>query len=213
MVRRPGTGVKRRRRQLALVSSTLVLAVALGACASNEAGEMAAEQVVAVVPPVEEATTTTTTVPEEVVEDLPQPISIPRDSYAPEAIVELGTIEIPKIGLYHRTMQGVTLRNIDHGPSHWPGTALPGEPGNTVFAGHRVTRTHPFRNIDQLEPGDEVIFTVGDVRSHYRVTGSLVVGPSDSWIANQTTNATGTLYACHPPGSAAYRYVVRLELA
>ncbi len=140
MVQRPGTGLRQRRRQFALVSSMLVLAVALGACASNDAGEMAVEQVVAVAPPVEETTTTTTTtttVPEEVVDNARQPISIPKDSYAPESIVELGTIEIPKIGLYHRTMQGVTLRNIDHGPSHWPGTALPGEPGNTVFAGHR----------------------------------------------------------------------------
>ena len=193
-----------------------VLAVALGACASNDVREMAAEEIVAVAPAVVEetttSTTTTTTVPEPAVESRPQPVGIPKDSYAPEPIVEYGTIEIPKIGLYHRTMQGVTLRNIDHGPSHWPGTAEPGQPGNTVFAGHRVTRTHPFRHMDQLEPGDEVIFTVGDVRSTYRVTGSLIVGPNDSWIANQTENATGTLYACHPPGSAAYRYVVRLEL-
>ena len=69
----------------------------------------------------------------------------PANAYAAEPIVEIGMIEIPKIGLYHRVMHGISLRNIDLGPSHWPGTAMPGELGNTVFAGHRVTHTHPFR--------------------------------------------------------------------
>ena len=40
-----------------------------------------------------------------------------------------------------------------------------------------------------------------------------MVSPDDTWIADQTPEPTGTLYACHPPGSAAYRYVVKLALA
>ena len=156
-------------------------------------------------------TTTTTTAPPQPVRAA-RPVVVPRDPYAAEPIRELGTIEIPKIGLVHRTFQGITLNNIDRGPSHWPGTALPGQVGNTVFAGHRVTHSRPFRNIDQLVPGDLIIFTVGEVRSTYRVTGSQVVPPSAVWIADQTSTATGTIYACHPPGSAAYRYVVRMEL-
>ena len=143
---------------------------------------------------------------------LPVPIPIPPDSYAPEPVVSLGTIEIPAIGLRHRMYQGVTLHNIDQGPSHWTGSALPGEMGNTVFAGHRATYSQPFRRIDALVPGDAVIFTVDGARSTYRVTGHLVVRPADTWIAIQTAAHTGTLYACHPVGSMAERYVVRLEL-
>jgi len=143
---------------------------------------------------------------------LPQPVVIPADGYAPEPVVELGSIEIPAIGLKHRMFQGVTLHNIDKGPSHWAGSALPGEMGNTVFAGHRATNSQPFRHIDALVPGDRVIFTVGSTRSTYRVTGHLVVRPADSWIAEQTSAYTGTLYACHPVGSMAERYVIRLEL-
>ena len=82
-----------------------------------------------------------------------------------------------------------------------------------MFAGHRVSNSRPFRDIDRLVEGDEVIFTVGGVRSLYLVTGNLVVEPNDTWIADQTEEATGTLYACHPPGSVAYRYVVKLKLA
>ena len=121
-------------------------------------------------------------------------------------------MEIPAIGLRHRIFQGVTLHNIDRGPSHWTGSALPGEMGNTVFAGHRSTHSEPFLRVDALVSGDTVIFTVGGRRSTYRVTGHLVVRPADTWIADQTHAYTGTLYACHPIGSMAERYVVRLEL-
>lgn len=140
------------------------------------------------------------------------PVTVPADAYAPEPVQEIGTIEIPKIGLRHRVMNGITMRNIDLGPSHWPGTAMPGEVGNTVFAGHRVTKTKPFRNIDQLVPGDEVIFDIGGRRSVYTVTGSKVVRPTALEIVDPTPTATGTLFACHPPGSARYRYVVLLAL-
>lgn len=140
------------------------------------------------------------------------PVTVPANEYAPEPVQEIGTIEIPKIGLRHRVMNGITMRNIDLGPSHWPGTAMPGEVGNTVFAGHRVTKTKPFRNIDQLVPGDEVIFGIGGRRSVYTVTGSKVVLPTALEIVDPTPTATGTLFACHPPGSAKYRYVVLLAL-
>lgn len=142
-----------------------------------------------------------------------RPISIPADSYAPEPVVEIGRIEIPAVGLAQPLFDGVTLHNIDRGPSHWPGTAMPGQPGNTVVAGHRVTNSRPFRNLDALTTGDEVIFEVGGTRSVYHVVDSLTVRPDDVWIANQTPASTGTLYACHPPGSQAFRFVVRLILA
>lgn len=138
--------------------------------------------------------------------------STPRAHAQLEPIVEIGTIEIPKIGLVHRIMHGISMRNIDQGPSHWPGTAFPGEVGNSVFAGHRVTKTKPFRNIDQLVPGDRVIFTVNGIRSEYSVTGTEIVSPKAVHIANQTPTPTATIFACHPPGSARQRIVVRMDL-
>jgi sortase A len=141
------------------------------------------------------------------------PITIPEDNYAQEPIVKIGTIAIPKLGLTHDLYQGVTLRNIDHGPAHWPGTAIPGQPGNAVVAGHRVTHDHPFLDIDKLKPGDLVLFDVAGARSTYKVTSSEIVTPEAVWIANQTPDATATLYACHPKHSKKYRYVVHLALA
>jgi len=193
------------------LAAACVLGLA-GACASpapNAKAPTPAPALAPTLPPLAISPPTTGLPPGPV---LPEPIAIPADSYAPEPVVQLGTIEIPAIGLKHRLYQGVTLNNIDKGPSQWTGSALPGEMGNVVVAGHRVTHSQPFRRINELEPGDEVIFTVDARRTVYRVTGHLIVRPQDSWIADQTPDYTATLYACHPLGSMAERYVVRLEM-
>lgn len=124
----------------------------------------------------------------------------------------IGRIEIPRLGLDVPLNSGIEMKFINRGPSHWPGTAMPGEAGNVVVAGHRVTRTRPFRYIDTLQVGDEVIFTVDASRWVYRVTGHEVVDDQAMWITEQTPDATATLFACHPPGSAKFRWVTRLAL-
>lgn len=124
----------------------------------------------------------------------------------------IGGIEIPRLGLDVPLHQGIEMTFINRGPSHWPGTAMPGNAGNVVVAGHRVTKTKPFRHIDSLLVGDEVVFTVDGGRWVYRVTGHEVVDDQAMWITEQTAEATATLFACHPPGSAAYRWVTRLAL-
>jgi sortase A len=156
--------------------------------------------------------TTTTTAPATTTTTVLQPVDPPANAYAEEPHVVIGTIEIPKLGLAVPLNQGISLRSIDRGPSHWPGTALPGGVGNTVIAGHRVTHSKPFRHIDSLVAGDEIIFVVDGVRSVYHVTGSEVVTPDRTDIVNQTPDPMATLFACHPPGSAKYRYVVRAAL-
>ena len=140
------------------------------------------------------------------------PIDVPADPYASEPIVEIGRLEIPKLGVAQRLMEGVTLRNIDLGPSHWPGTALPGAAGNMVVAGHRVTHSRPFRNLDRLGTGYQIVVTAKGRRATYQVASSFVVTPDRTDIANPTGSPTLTLFACHPPGSARQRYVIRADL-
>lgn len=108
--------------------------------------------------------------------------------------------------------EGIRLTTLDRGPGHWPGTAVPGGPGNVVVAGHRTSGHQVFRNIDQLVPGDEIVFTDTVGRHVYRVTGTEVVKPTALWIVDQTPTPTATLFACHPPGSTAERIVVFAEL-
>lgn len=137
------------------------------------------------------------------------PAAPPRDERAATPIVRVGEIRIPRIGLVHAVYEGVTLTVIDQGPGHWPGSAMPGQLGNTVFAGHRTTKSKPFRNIDQLVPGDEMILTTAEGTFTYQMTRQEIVAPKDVWIVDPTPDATMTIFACHPPGSARQRIVVR----
>ena len=107
----------------------------------------------------------------------------------------------------------MSLNTLDRGPGHWPGTALPGQVGNVVVAGHRVSHGKPFRNIDQLVPGDQIVMTFNGGPYTYVVTGPQVVTPNGIRVMNQTPEHTATLFACHPPGSTRFRYVVFAKLA
>ncbi len=163
--------------------------------------------------PATAGTSATTTTPKTTTTvALPTPTPPPADPYAAVPVRQIGTIEIPKIGLVHPIFEGVWLTVVDHGPGHWPGTALPGQLGNTVFAGHRVTHTHPFLNVDLLAPGDRVVFDMPGAVYTYAVTSITVVQPDDIGIVDQTRARTFTLFACHPKHSAAERIVVQGRL-
>ena len=203
-----------RRRWIALISALgIVIAAALttaavvgGSSSHKDAEDSPLLTAPTTATPTTHKIVTTTTIDPA---KLPHPLPPPADPYAPTPIVQIGTIEIPKIGLVHPIFEGITLTVIDHGPGHWPGSALPGQPGNTVFPGHRVTHTHPFLNLDQLVRNDLIIFHMayGDVT--YKVTSLQIVQPTDLWVTNPTRSPTVTLIACHPKHSAAQRIVVK----
>lgn len=157
--------------------------------------------------------TTTTAAPVTLpAEILPQP-EAPPPADAVEPIVEVGTIEIPRIGVSKTMYDGVSLGVLDHGPGHWPGTAGPGQVGNMVVAGHRMSHDHPFRDVDQLVPGDEMFVTdTTGARFLYTVASTEIVTPDAIRIIEQTPASTATLFACHPKGSTRERIVVHLEL-
>ena len=144
---------------------------------------------------------------------LPQPIAPPLDEYGVEPVIEVGSIEIPAIDVYMPMYEGIRLTTLDYGPGHWPGSAMPGHIGNTVIAGHRTSKHKVFRNLDQLAPGDEIIFDGVDGRHVYHVTSTEIIGPEAMWIVDQTPEFTATLFACHPPGSTRERIVVHADLA
>ncbi|MFZ9863983.1 MAG: sortase, partial [Ilumatobacteraceae bacterium] len=140
-------------------------------------------------------------------ESLPQPESLPdEDTVEPEVVV--GAIHIPRIELLQTIYRGVTLPTLDKGIGWWPGTAMPGQVGNVVLGGHRVSKKKPFRHLDKLQVGDEIFMSSEDGDFVYTVRETFIVQPSDVWIIDQTEAATLTLFACHPPGSTRERIVV-----
>ncbi len=152
-------------------------------------------------------------VPVDLGAELPVPLAPPSNPYANEPEIRHGLLEIPAIGLSQPFFEGVSLTAINRGPSHWPGTAMPGEVGNVVIAGHRTTYTRPFWDLQAVAPGDELIFTMTDGTRHvYELVRTEVVSPSDIHIVDQTPERTATLFGCHPRGSARQRIVGHFRL-
>jgi sortase A len=139
------------------------------------------------------------------------PPANPRESVA---VNQIGWIDIAAIGLNHPMYEGVSLTVLDVGPGHWPGTPMPGGGGNVVLGGHRVTNSHPFRDLDLLHAGDLIRFDMLDGSRHtYSVTEQFIVDPEvGMWIVDPTSESIVTLFACHPKGSARERIVIRAAL-
>jgi sortase A len=209
-----GMSPTRRKRTLVGVIVATVLAVGVGATAFVVTRDDTAEAKTVAAPTTTTSSSTTTTVKRTTttLPPLPQPDPSPLDAYADVPIVQIGTMKIPKINLVHPIFEGVWLTVVDHGPGHWPNSAMPGRRGNSVFAGHRVTHSHPFYDMDLLAPGDKVIFEMPYGTFTYSITASKIVEPTALDIVTPTPTPTITLFACHPKHSAAQRIVVTGKL-
>lgn len=138
----------------------------------------------------------------------------------------LGVIEIPKIGVKKIIVEGVNKDDLRKGPGHYPGTPLPGQPGNAAIAGHRTTYGAPFNRIDELVPGDEIVVFTPQGKFTYQVIappdgawkviergpGWFSVRPTQSQVLAATIDNRLTLTACHPKLSAEQRIIVVAEL-
>jgi len=142
---------------------------------------------------------------------LPAPVEADRarvESAAPKGS-SLGQIEISSIGLTAMIEEGNDRRTLRRAVGHLPGTALPGQPGNVVIAGHRDTFFRPLRNI---HTGDEIILKTLNGSYRYRVDLTEVVAPQDTDVLDNSNEAILTLVTCYPfyfVGPAPQRFIVR----
>lgn len=135
---------------------------------------------------------------------------------APDPVVvqngdAMAILEMPTLGVTKYVVAGVETADLKKGPGHYPYTAFPGELGNAAIAGHRTTYGEPFRQLDELAPGDPIIVTDLLGRTFvYKVTEQRIVQPEDSWVVDTVdpTVATLTLTTCHPEFSARQRLIV-----
>jgi sortase A len=130
----------------------------------------------------------------------------------PQVNQPVGLLSIPKIGILDAIVEGVGETQLEQGPGHYPGTPLPGEPGNVAVAGHRTTYAHPFYNLNELAFGDSIYILTKQGFFHYTVASSQVVAPTDvAVLASVANKATLTLTTCNPRYSAATRLVVTAD--
>lgn len=127
----------------------------------------------------------------------------------------IGSVLIPAVGVEVEFASGVHDEIVERGPGHWPGTPLPGSPGNAVLSGHRTTFTKPFADLDRLAPGDEIVTTLGPHEEVvYAITETTIVPEAEyaDFILQQPDEPDAhelTLFACHPKGSRTHRIIVQ----
>jgi len=120
----------------------------------------------------------------------------------------IGRIELPRLGLAAIVEEGVDGSTLSRAAGHVPGTALPGEPGNAVFAAHRDT---VFRPLKDVRRGDVVRFLTPDGWFAYEVERVEVVDPHRIDVLAPTPGRRATLITCHPftfVGRAPRRFIV-----
>jgi sortase A len=125
----------------------------------------------------------------------------------------LGRLEIPRLNVSAIVRAGSDSRTLRLAVGHIGGTSLPGEPGNIGLAAHRDTF---FRRLGEIREHDVVRFVTRDGTFVYRVEGTQVVDPDDTWVLNPTEEPALTLVTCYPfryVGSAPRRFIVRAHLA
>jgi len=135
-----------------------------------------------------------------------------QDAAAAPALVDgvsIGEIQIPRLGLAAMVVQGDSAAILQRAVGHLADTALPGEPGNVVLAGHRDTF---FRPLKRVRTGDAITLKTRNGDFEYLVESTAVVRPSDLQVIQPTNGRTLTLITCFPfsyVGPAPDRFIVR----
>jgi sortase A len=124
----------------------------------------------------------------------------------------IGKIVIPKIGASFDVVQGTDEGDLEKGPGHYPGTAYPGLGHTVAIAGHRTTYLAPFRHIDALKPGDQIVLNMPYGRFTYVVQFHRIVLPTALWVTHNMGYERLVLSACNPLYSAAQRIIVFARL-
>lgn len=131
-------------------------------------------------------------------------------------------MRIPRFGAnFSRVVvEGVDEADLEEGPGHYPGTALPGVIGNMVVSGHRTTYGHSFNQLDELRNGDPITIEVRTATYTYRVIRTQIVDPSDTAVILPVPGRFGvkptqrllTMTTCNPKYSASQRLIVTAEM-
>ncbi len=120
----------------------------------------------------------------------------------------IGKITLPTIDKSYLVVEGTDTDDLRKGPGHYDDTPLPGKGGTVGIAGHRTTHGAPFRQIDKLKPGDEVVVDTTDGSFVYEVEKTRIVDPTNLSVKDKVGYERLILSACHPLYSAAQRIVV-----
>lgn len=96
-------------------------------------------------------------------EPIPPPVPTLGDPFA--------RIHLPTLGqdAVYAVVEGTRAEDLRTGPGHYPGTQLPGEPGNAALAGHRNGSGAVFEHLDRLDSCDAIVIETETQWQTYRL--------------------------------------------
>ena len=142
------------------------------------------------------------------------PPAAPAEPYRPPEPGEtVARLTIPRLDAQLYVVEGDAAQELRRAPGHLTGTAMPGEKGNCVIAGHRDTH---FRVLKDIRKGDDIVLETRHGEFLYRVKNTRIVWPNNTSALQPTTGPELNLVTCYPfyyVGSAPRRFVVEARLA
>ncbi len=122
--------------------------------------------------------------------------------------IQYFTISIPKLKIVDSTV-AIGGEDLNKSLIQYPGTALPGRPGNTVIFGHSIlpifynpkNYVSIFSLLPTLKKDDEIYINYDGVSYVYKVETMFEVLPTDIQVLDQdSSDSFVTLVTCVPPG-------------
>lgn len=107
-------------------------------------------------------------------------------------------IQIPAIGIDAPIVLGDGWEQLKKGVAQHIGTANPGQKGNMVLSAHNDIFGEIFRDLDRLQPGDQVIIYTHQRQYVYVVNRTQIVEPTQVEVMAATKYPTVTLVSCYP---------------
>lgn len=124
----------------------------------------------------------------------------------------VAVLEIPSLGLRKIVLEGTGAEQLKRGPGHVQSSFVPGQHGHAVIAGRRTTYGSPFRRLDLLRSGDEIITTTPYGRFTYRVRSVEHLEPRRAANLKESDRGLLTLVTSNPAYTPNGALVVDAEL-
>jgi sortase A len=114
---------------------------------------------------------------------------------APEFGTAVGILEVGSIRLQQVIVEGASAPIMQNGPGHVPGTAGPGQPGNSVIVGRSALFGAPFADLSTVGEDDLIAITTTQGQAVYRVVEAADVQLSSAkGTASRSAATTGGEY-------------------
>jgi LPXTG-site transpeptidase (sortase) family protein len=122
----------------------------------------------------------------------------------------IARLVIPSIGLDEIVVEGVGDAELNAGPGHLPGSAIPGAAGNAVISAHRDRH---FSTLGDLRVGDTVYTETASDRTRWIVTKRRVVraGKPALFSSDQPLLTLTTCWPLRYLGTAPDRLIIEAE--